>query len=319
MVLRILTAVSDRADSSPLAPVIRELRHRGHFVKVIDLSGRASPAGTASTFEHALGHSDVWDVLLLLGDRSEMLVAATVATVRRIPIAHIHGGETTYGSYDNQIRDAVTKLAVIHFPAAEPFRQRIISLGERPALVFTVGAPGLDMLVDLPDRNPGNYFVVTYQPATLGGPPRLDALLALINRLPHERVLVTGPNRDPGWAEIDEALRPWIIHPTPREYLLLCRQAAVVIGNSSSGIIEAPSLGVPSVNIGPRQGGRLHGPSVFDAPATVGGIAAAVKAAMAYAGPFDNPYDAGPPGASVRIADALERIDFSNILVKGAP
>lgn len=318
MALHLLVATSGRADASPLAPVMRELTRRKHIVDTVDLSG-ADVEVAAQRFTRAVRQARGLRGVLLLGDRHETLTAATVATVFRLPIIHIHGGETTYGSYDNQLRDAITKLSHIHFTAADDYSARVIALGERAENVFTVGAPGLDAIVSLPPRRPERTFVVTYHPATLAGPPRALALQQALRGFSRYKVYATRPNSDPGNAEILRALRDWIIEPTPREFLLLCRQAACVIGNSSSGLIEAPKLEVPTVNIGLRQAGRLRGPSVFDADTKPASIAAAVQSALAYDGPFDNPYDAGAPGASVRIVDTLEAFDFTDILLKGAP
>jgi UDP-N-acetylglucosamine 2-epimerase (non-hydrolysing) len=252
------------------------------------------------------------DLLLVLGDRFETLGACYAATYAKVPIAHIHGGEATYGAFDDAIRHAITKLSHLHFAAAEPYAERLRRMGEKR--VWTVGAPGLDNLTDLPPRNPTKTFVVTYHPETLGASGAWQLREALL-KFPEYEVIWTGVNNDPGATEVWGALHGFGERKlTPREYLLACRQAAVVIGNSSSGIIEAPALGVPSVDIGRRQEGRARGPSVFRCPQYMEAIVSAICNSLEYEGPFTNPY--GGPGASKKIADILSETDLTDILVK---
>ena len=261
------------------------------------------------------------DIVLLLGDRYEIGAAALAATVARIPIAHIHGGEASFGSFDNQIRDAITKLAHVHFVAAEPMRQRLLDLGEEAHRIHVVGAPGLDNLVDLPPiyECPPPYFVVTYHPATLAKKSGIHELIKALSAFAGEyRVVWTGTNADPGAHEIEAACKIWDAELCPdmtlEAYLFAAQGAAVIIGNSSSGIIEAPSLEVPTVDIGPRQDGRLKGPSIINCMEYAENIETAINCALEYKGPYDNPY--GGPGASAKIADILSTIDLEGILVK---
>ena len=258
-------------------------------------------------------------IILLLGDRFEILAAALTATVARIPIAHIHGGESSYGSFDNQIRDAVTKLAHIHFVAAEPFQDRLLYLQEERGRIHVVGAPGLDNLVDLPPRKPEKYFVVTYHPETLGDDSGVDALIEALGMFPDYKVIWTGVNADPGGEEIRRKFaKRFMRHDLALDvYLKFARNAAVLIGNSSSGIIEGPSLGVPTVNIGPRQDGRLKAKSIVDCPNRYVGaneIVRAISHAIVHTSIAPNPY--GGPGASAKIADILSTIDLDGVLVK---
>jgi UDP-hydrolysing UDP-N-acetyl-D-glucosamine 2-epimerase len=254
--------------------------------------------------------------MLVLGDRYETLAACLQATIQTVPIAHIHGGESTYGSFDNQIRDAITKLAHVHFPAARPFAERLHDLGENPDRIHVVGAPGLDNLVDLPPRVPEKYFVCTYHPATLEKETGIYELIKALDKFPDYKQIWTGVNNDPGNHEIEAALAGRDVRSlNPREYILLCRNAAAVVGNSSSGIIEAPYLEVPSVNVGHRQRGRLSAPSVYQTG--LGGcnfVAGMITDILDYPGLFESFY--GSPGASRKIADILADIDLENILIK---
>lgn len=283
------------------------------------------------------------DVLVLLGDRFEIHAAATAAMIARVPIAHIHGGEATEGAIDEAIRHAVTKMAHLHFVAAEAYRHRVIQLGEAPERVFVVGAAGLDgidraSLLDAKSLEAelgfslGRFLLVTYHPATLatGDSTRgAAALLAALDRFPDRRLLITGTNADPGGAPIRTLiaayaekrpgrvlLRESLGH---RLYLSALRAAAAVIGNSSSGIIEAPSLGVPTVNLGDRQRGRLRAASVIDCCETEEAIAAAIGRALdpgfrAALDPASSPY--GRPGAARRIRDVIRSYPLDGILMK---
>ncbi|MBI4370970.1 MAG: UDP-N-acetylglucosamine 2-epimerase (hydrolyzing) [Elusimicrobia bacterium] len=228
------------------------------------------------------------DLLVVLGDRFELLAACSAAAAMRIPIAHIHGGESTEGVMDEQTRHAVTKLSHLHFTAAAPYRRRVIAMGEHPSRVFNVGAPGLEYLRRLRPAGlaelerlagpvaRGRFAVVTYHPTSAS--PERDARTVeiLLRELKRRglRVAATFANADAGGRAINARLRrlarrdPSWVAAVPslgqRGYLSLFRRAALVAGNSSSGIIEVPSLGVPTVNVGDRQQGRLRSPSVVD-------------------------------------------------------
>jgi len=323
---RILVVVSGRADASPMTPVITALAVRGFSVPISEpVTGEYAPTNPAVRMAGQLRwvtqdiEEHLPDIVLLLGDRYETLAAAAAATLARVPIAHIHGGEASFGSFDNQIRDAVTKLAHIHLVAAEPFRERLMAIGEDPVHIYTVGAPGLDNFPNLPKRTLGKYFLVTYHPPTLAETGGIKALLKALDFFPDYRVIWTGSNADPGGQEIENAVIAWgkadrWTFLALDAYLKLARNAAAIIGNSSAGIIEAPALEVPTVNVGPRQDGRLKGPSVMDCREHHAEIGAAIHRALAFVGPFDNPY--GGPGASAKIADVLADIDLDGILVK---
>lgn len=336
---RILAITSGRADASPMRPVVAALRERGCEVE------EYCPHGLHDYSAHAraqkiLSRLSVYtrgdrDIMLVLGDRYELLAACLAATISRLPIAHIHGGEASFGSFDNQIRDAVTKLSHIHFVSAEVHKKRLVSsLGEDSFRVHVVGAPGLDNVARIMTTPPdnltatqvrartgeGQFFVVTYHPATLGDDAGIDALIEALKKFPDYEAVFTETNADPGRLKICDALNDAGIGVSflgNDGYLRTVLDCAAVIGNSSSGIIEAPSLGVPTVNIGHRQDGRLKGPSVIDCGETVDEIVKAIKSALDrnyYKCVYDNPY--GEPGASAKIADVLATIDLDGILVK---
>ena len=278
------------------------------------------------------------DLLVVLGDRYEVLAAAQAAMVLNVPIAHLHGGETTEGAMDEAIRHAVTKMSHLHFVAAEPYRDRVIQLGEDPARVWTVGALGLDAIARLPELGDDELrarlegldvsdgvLLVTYHPATLdtaGPEPAVRALLEALDRaeLP---VVVTKANADPGGLRVNALVEAWaagradvrvVASLGQQAYLSLMRRARAVVGNSSSGIIEAPALGVPTVNLGDRQHGRLRSPSILDVPEEAGAVAAAIAQATGGTWAADSRY--GTPGASDRIREVVLTHPLRGLLKK---
>ncbi|MFN3630455.1 MAG: UDP-N-acetylglucosamine 2-epimerase [Casimicrobiaceae bacterium] len=278
------------------------------------------------------------DVLVLLGDRYELLAAAQAAVLARVPIAHIHGGEATEGAIDESIRHAVTKLSHWHFAAAEPYAERIRQMGESPARVWNVGAPAMDNIaaldpvpkdaleafIGLPLRAP--TFLVTYHPVTLkddGGLAAMQALLAALDASSGS-IVITGANADPGAGAIRASLQAFaddrpdrvvlVESLGARRYLSLMRHVDAVVGNSSSGLLEAPAVGIPTVDIGPRQQGRLRAPSVLHCGESAEEIRRALDAALsadhrAIAARRESPY--GQPGAARRIVDLLETVDVA--------
>lgn len=277
------------------------------------------------------------DIVVLPGDRYEVLAAGVAATVLNIPIAHIHGGEVTHGAFDDAIRHALTKMALVHFVAAEPYRRRVIQMGEDPDLVFNVGAPGLDALpaADLVDRETlfrdfglpesRGFILVTLHPSTAQpkvDEPTVTALLTALDRLEGRSIVFTGVNADPGNSVIDAAIAAYVNRSRGRarlftslgsqRYLSALRFADAVVGNSSSGIIEAPAVGTPTVNIGERQAGRLRAATVVDCRPEADAIAAALQAVLKQ--DFRKRNDAQEPpygrgGASRKIADVLAALD----------
>lgn len=278
------------------------------------------------------------DVLVVLGDRFEALAIAQAALIMQIPIAHIHGGEITEGAYDDSIRHAITKMARLHFVSAEPYRQRVIQMGEPPDSVFTVGAVGLDhmlrssrMSLQELGRSLGfelkqPYFLVTYHPVTAGAedPERsFKALLDALSKFPEYQVIITYPNADNGGRTIIPLLEDYA-HKQPNRvlaieslgfnrYLSAVSYAAAVVGNSSSGILEVPAFAVPTVDIGIRQQGRLASKSVLHCEVDSAAIQASLREALSSAflsvvRNAENPYGQGD--ASTAIMKVLGDFNF---------
>ncbi|HET6804141.1 MAG TPA: UDP-N-acetylglucosamine 2-epimerase [Frateuria sp.] len=304
-----------------------------------------SPVGVAKSMGLGLiGLADALDrlrpdVLILLGDRFETLAAAQVALVMRIPIAHIHGGEVTQGAYDDAIRHAITKMASLHFVAASDYRRRVIQLGERPETVFDVGALGVESIrraerhpVELLSRTFGfdfgrPYLLVTYHPVTAGDEDPVsstDALLSALDGVPGYRLIFTYPNADNGGRAILERIQEYASNQVGRVlavpslgrefYPSVLAGAAAVVGNSSSAIIEAPALGIPAVDVGIRQKGRMAAASVIHCPPDATAISAALRRALSddFANglkQLHNPYGDGQ--TSARIIDILEGAGLS--------
>lgn len=273
------------------------------------------------------------DALVILGDRFEALAAAQTALVMNIPIMHLHGGEVTEGAYDDAIRHAITKMASLHGVAAEPYRQRVIQMGEKPERVLNVGALGLDHLARSPRMSrqalaeslgfalDAPFLLVTYHPVTLADEPPVEsfqALLDALDRWPDHRVILTYPNADNGGRAIIPLLEAYAARQPARvlaipslgfkRYLSAVAAADAVVGNSSSGLIEVPSFGIPTVNIGQRQGGRLAADSVLHCDPQADAIDASLRQALRPAFREQcrhtlNPYGQG--NAAQQIVDAL--------------
>ena len=233
---------------------------------------------------------DVPNLIILLGDRYEILVAAMAAMLFRIPIAHIHGGETTIGAIDESIRHSITKMSQLHFATTEEYKKRIIQLGENPKRVFNTGALGVENIKQLKLLSKqelekqikfnldGDVIMVTYHPVTLEGDLSIEeqvyALLEVIEKHTELKIIFTKANADAGGRAINKILDEFYKKNSERcivvsslgqlRYLSAHRVCKVVVGNSSSGIIEAPSLGIPTINIGDRQAGRVRAESVID-------------------------------------------------------
>jgi UDP-N-acetylglucosamine 2-epimerase (non-hydrolysing)/GDP/UDP-N,N'-diacetylbacillosamine 2-epimerase (hydrolysing) len=313
------------------------------------LSGDSPPAITKSIGLGVIGFADAFaalrpDLLVLLGDRFEILAAAQAALVARIPIAHIHGGEITEGAIDDPIRHAVTKMSHYHFTSAEPHRRRVIQLGEDPERVFNFGAIGHDSIAGLRllDRTAleaalgvalgATNFLVTYHPVTLskvGPAAAMAALFGALDRFPAARVIFTKPNSDTDGRIIATLIDNYCAANPARavartslgqlRYLSAVKHVDVVIGNSSSGLIEVPELGKPTVNIGDRQRGRLKADSVIDCADDAGQIAAAIEKALspqfrAALPSFRSPYHGD--NVSARIAAVLKSAKLDDVLMK---
>ena len=257
------------------------------------LSSDTANATVKSVGLATIGFADAYeelkpDLLLVLGDRYEILAAVTAALFYKIPVAHLHGGEITEGAYDDAIRHAITKMSHLHFTSTEAYRQRIIQLGEQPERVFNVGAIGIDNIrhMKLLDRETlekqlnfsfgEKSVLVTYHPETLENIPvevQFRNLLAALDQYKDLTILFTLPNSDTGGRVIIQMTEDFI-HQHPERaiaypslgqlrYLSALQYITAVVGNSSSGILEAPSFGKPVLNIGNRQGGRIAAKSVI--------------------------------------------------------
>ena len=268
------------------------------------------------------------DLLLVLGDRFEILAAVEAALVARLPVAHLCGGDLTEGAYDDAIRHATTKMAHLHFPSNERAAWRLRQMGEDPARIFTVGSPGIDNIHRQPAiardevaRETGldlarPALLVTYHPATLGAAAaaELEELLAALDRVGSGMTIaITLPNADNDGRVLRRAFEAFAASRAnvrtfaalgSRLYLNLMRHAAAVVGNSSSGLYEAPTLGTPTVDIGDRQQGRLKAASVISCASERGAIADAIGVALKRDKvPVENPYGTGD--ASRRIVEIL--------------
>lgn len=282
------------------------------------------------------------DVVVLLGDRYETWAVGAACTVARIPIAHLHGGETTEGAIDEAIRHGLTKMARLHFVAAPEYRDRVVQLGEDPASVHVVGGLGLDSIdrLELLDHagleaalgielgHP--LYVVTYHPVTLGtsSSQEFADLLAALDEVPDATLVFTMPNADSEGRTLARMVDDYVAARANAHaftslgqvlYLSLLRAADAVVGNSSSGLLEAPSLGTATVNIGDRQRGRLCASSVISCDADRASISAALArlGSSEFAGARAtavNPY--GAPGASARIAAVIAATDWSGPVAK---
>ena len=281
--------------------------------------GDSSSVGTARAMAVALDGfaalfaADRPDLLIVLGDRYEMLSVATAAAMQAIPILHIHGGEATFGNYDEFIRHSITKMSRFHFTATEEYRRRVVQLGEDPSTVFNLGALGAENCVLDAERgsseglvppSPDGYFVVLFHPETLSGADpasQVRELLAAADRFPGCGFAFIGANADTRSETLRAVVKEYVrAHASasyhenlrPEDYHALVRGAAALVGNSSSGIIEAPSLGTRTVNIGHRQDGRARGASVADVPCEADAIERAMRDALERPGcdPAGNPY-----------------------------
>jgi len=265
------------------------------------------------------------EALVLLGDRFETAAAALAATVCRVPIVHLHGGEQTLGAFDDALRHAITKLAHLHLVSHEEHAARVVAMGEDPGMVHVVGAPGLDALAraDLPDRAAleadlglelrAPVVIVTVHPVTLAADPAAAALtVAAAMDEVDATYVITLPNVDPGAAGVAAILEAAGARPGrvavralgERRYWGLLRVADAMLGNSSSGVAEAPAIGLPVVNVGDRQAGRLRYGNILDVPEDALAVAEALRRVLAPG------FRASMPRPDQRLADgrAGERV-----------
>jgi len=325
---------------------VSEIERDGYpIVERVDFLGSGDSPGDVAA---ALGRGTVAfaeafersrpDVLLLLGDRFEMLAAGLAAMPLCLPLGHIHGGETTEGQIDEAIRHSLTKLSHVHFASTEEHARRIIQLGEEPWRVHLTGAPALDVLADfepLTDdelaahgvRLRGPTLLVTYHPVTLAQEAKTDEFSALLDAVSDSGVdaVFTYPNADAGHGKIISRLESLpqegryqvVRNLGVKAYFSLMSRAAAMVGNSSSGIIEAASFELPVVDVGIRQGGRMRPQNVIASSGHASSIKAAIKQALdpefrrALHG-LRNPY--GDGRASERIAEVIATVPLDERL-----
>lgn len=313
------------------------------------LSSDTANATVKSVGLATLGFADAYedlqpDLLLVLGDRYEILAAVTAALFYKIPVAHLHGGEVTEGAYDDAIRHAITKMSHLHFTSTEEYRQRVIQLGEAPERVFHVGAIGIDNIRhlkllskeelerDLSFSLDGKTILLTYHPVTLDGEDTALQFRNLLNVLENRkdvRIIFTLPNSDTGGRVIIPMIHDFAgRHPGRAvaftslgqlRYLSALQYVTAVVGNSSSGILEVPSFGKPALNIGQRQKGRLKADSVVDCGTSEPEIAAGLDCVLSEecirnAGHTINPYE--KKDTTVEILNVLRNYTLSGIVQK---
>ena len=262
---------------------------------VMLLSSDTANATAKSVGLGFMGFADAYedlhpDLIVVLGDRYEIISAVSTALFFKIPVAHLHGGEITEGAYDDCIRHSITKMSHLHFTSTEEYRHRVIQLGEQPDRVFNVGAPGIENIKKVPllskselEASLGGfllgdkYLVVTYHPVTLENSTaseQIRNLLCALDDYPDYKLIFTLPNSDTDGGVIIRIINEYVSnHPDRavaypslglRRYLSALKYAKAAVGNSSSGIIEVPSFGIPTLNIGDRQRGRLAADSVVN-------------------------------------------------------
>jgi len=310
------------------------------------LSGDTTVSITKSMGLGTIGFADAFqrlgpDLVVLLGDRFEALSAAQAAMIAKIPIAHLHGGEVTEGAVDESIRHAITKMSQLHFVSTPEYKKRVIQLGEQPDHVFVCGALGIDNIkrMHLLDRQVFEQsidfrlgeqnFIVTYHPVTLAMSSAVNSmvnLLAALDKFPQTKVIMTFPNADAEGRHLIDQIKAYAENNKQRVYLVsslgqlkylsALQHVDLVIGNSSSGLLEAPSFKKPTINIGDRQKGRIRADSVIDCGESTDSIVEAIQIGLSdkFAGTVSqtvNPYGEG--GAADIILDTIKQADLESL------
>lgn len=278
------------------------------------------------------------DIVCLLGDRFETFSAAISALLLKIPIAHIHGGELTEGAIDDALRHSITKMSILHFTSTETYKKRVIQLGEEPDRVFNVGALGLDGIKntklmeksileeELKFKFSKYNFLVTFHPVTLGtresSAEEFTNLLKVVDGYPEAKIIFTRPNCDMYSSSINDMIDQYVKKNRDKavsfaslgreKYFSTLQFVDAVAGNSSSGIIEVPSFGIPTVNVGSRQRGRIKAESVINADGRIESINAAFKKALSddfreLCRKVKNPY--GDSNTAGKIVKVIKRAD----------
>jgi UDP-hydrolysing UDP-N-acetyl-D-glucosamine 2-epimerase len=313
------------------------------------LSSDTSNGTTKSVGIGVIGFADAYedlkpDLIVVLGDRYEILAAVTAALFYKIPVAHLHGGETTEGAYDDSIRHAITKMSHLHFTSTEDYRQRVIQLGENPQQVFYVGAIGIENIRNtkllskaeletslgftLGDKS----LMVTFHPVTLEhstAEKQCANLLSALEKLKDYRIIFTLPNSDTDGRIIMQLISEFVASHKDRSiaftslgkirYLSTLRYVTAVVGNSSSGIIEVPSFGIPTLDIGDRQKGRIAAKSVIHCGTSEQEITEGMKVVLSdkmreISEKRTNPYQ--KKGTVANIVEVLKNFPLDNIIQK---
>lgn len=348
--LRLMLFVGGMHLSPEFGMTVREIERDGFPIaeRVEMLLSSDSPEGVSKAmglgligFAQAFARSRP-DILVVLGDRFEMFAAAAAAVPFNIPLAHIHGGEATQGAIDELLRHAITKLSHLHFAATRAYAERIIHMGEAPWRVTVSGAPALDMIAELPPVDADKFertfgvrvspapLLVTYHPVTLEWARAAEQAEAMLGALEDvgQAVIFTDPNADTGGHVIRECIATFVAthdcawrapNLGPQGYYDALRLCAAMVGNSSSGLIEAPSFGLPVVNIGTRQDGRVRAANVIDVGYNRTEIAGAIRRALvpefrARLQNLSNPY--GDGHAAERIVAVLKFIEINDRLIR---
>lgn len=350
-VFQLQLAVTGMHLSPEFGMTINEIKNDSFVVdrKVEMLLSSDTPVGIAKSLGLGIiGFSDALaelkpDLILVLGDRYEIFAAAISAMFARIPIAHLHGGETTEGAFDESIRHSITKMSHLHFVAATEYQQRLIQLGEKPERVFNVGGLGIDSIhrlqflsrdeledtldFKLQKRN----LLITFHPVTLEkntSEVQMTELLLALSELRDTGLIFTMPNSDTDGRVLLKQIEEFCLNHINAKaytslgilrYLSCIKHVDGVLGNSSSGLTEVPSLKKGTINIGDRQRGRLKASSIIDCEPIKNSISLAIK--KLYSTEFqdsltyvENPYGNG--GASDKILDVLEKIELKYLLKK---
>jgi len=311
------------------------------ITKTIDIEIEKEPAHTLSlaieNFSKTFSELTP-DIVVILGDRYEIMGVAQAAMLNNVPIAHIHGGEATEGAIDEAIRHSITKMSHLHFTSCEDYRKRVIQLGENPERVFNVGALGVENIKTIPlmskedlekslDFKFNEYnLLVTFHPVTLEGNSKeqFNELLMALDKLEDTNIIITCPNSDSGNEEIFELIQEFEQKQENvkaykslglKRYLSCLQFVNAVVGNSSSGIVEVPSFGIATVNIGNRQKGRIQAASVINCEPKTKDILNAIQKALK--GDFSNtqnPYEGN--NTANNILKILKEIPLDGILQK---
>ncbi|NEV92736.1 UDP-N-acetylglucosamine 2-epimerase (hydrolyzing) [Psychroflexus sp. YR1-1] len=377
---KICIITGTRAEYGLLKPLMRELKQSSYFkLQIIATAAHLSPefdntyqqiendgylidekvemllsADTGTSIAKSMGvgmigYADVLnrlqpDALVILGDRYEMLAVALTASVLKIPIIHLHGGEITEGAYDDAFRHAVTKLSHLHFTSTETHRKRVIQMGEKPGNVYNVGAIGIDNIKQLNLLNKEELeselklkflkynYQITFHPETLSdvsAKEQFGVLLEAIEKDKESFFVFTKANADTDGRIINQMINTFVEeHPENAKafsslgslrFLSVLKISHGIIGNSSSGILEAPSLGIPTINIGDRQKGRTQAKSVINVTADSGEISKALLTTknqifIESLNKIKNPY--GDGNTTAKIMDILNQTDFSLLKTK---